>query len=147
MNMAEDLKSRLSSPRYGLDRFNVLERLCEQYYVYEGTDNLQPKILKEVKSIVDGLRNDRKVQKELENMLDQTMDGVMSALRSSFPSWKDDDFLLFSFVAAGFSSTTVSALFGKEKSIIYNRVWRLKGRISASDSPRKSFFLQALERK
>lgn len=147
MNMAEDLKSRLSSPGYGLDRFNVLERLCEQYYVYEGTDNLQPKILKEVKSIVDGLRNDRKVQKELENMLDQTMDGVMSALRSSFPSWKEDDFLLFSFVAAGFSSTTVSALFGKEKSVIYNRVWRLKGRISSSDSPRKSFFLQALERK
>lgn len=132
MNIAEDLQARLSRPvsKAGLkdiDRFNVLERLCEQYYVYEGTDNLQPKVLKEVKSIVEGLRGDRKTQRGLENMLDQTMDNVMSRLRAEFPSWKEDDFLLFCFTAAGFSSTTISALMGKEKSVIYNRVWRLKG--------------------
>lgn len=152
MNIAEDLQARLSRPvsKTGLkdvDRFDVLERLCEQYYVYEGTDNLQPKILKEVKSIVEGLRSDRKTQKGLENMLDQTMDNVMSRLRGDFPSWKEDDFLLFCFTAAGFSSTTISALMGKDKSVIYNRVWRLKGRISASDSPQKEFFLSALEKK
>lgn len=80
-------------------------------------------------------------------MLDQTMDSVMSRLRGDFPSWKEDDFLLFCFTAAGFSSTTISALMGKEKSVIYNRVWRLKGSISASDSPQKEFFLSALEKK
>lgn len=152
MNIAEDLQARLSRPvgKAGLkdiDRFNVLERLCEQYYVYEGTDNLQPKVLKEVKSIVEGLRSDKKTQRGLEAMLDQTMDSVMSRLRAEFPSWKEDDFLLFCFTAAGFSSTTISALMGKEKSVIYNRVWRLKGRISASDSPQKEFFLSALEKK
>lgn len=152
MNIAEDLQAHLSRPvgksgQKDVDRFNVLERLCEQYYVYEGTDNLQPKILKEVKSIVEGLRSDRKTQKGLENMLDQTMDNVMTRLRGDFPSWKEDDFLLFCFTAAGFSSTTISALMGKEKSVIYNRVWRLKGRISASDSPQKEFFLSALEKK
>lgn len=152
MNIAEDLQARLSRPvsKAGLkdiDRFNVLERLCEQYYVYEGTDNLQPKILKEVKSIVEGLRSDKKTQRGLEAMLDQTMDSVMSRLRAEFPSWKEDDFLLFCFTAAGFSSTTISALMGKDKSVIYNRVWRLKGRISASDSPQKEFFLSALEKK
>ena len=152
MNIAEDLQARLSRPvgksgQKDVDRFNVLERLCEQYYVYEGTDNLQPKILKEVKSIVEGLRSDRKTQKGLENMLDQTMDNVMTRLRGDFPSWKEDDFLLFCFTAAGFSSTTISALMSKEKSVVYNRVWRLKGRISASDSPQKEFFLSALEKK
>ena len=152
MNIAEDLQARLSRPvsksgQKDADRFNVLERLCEQYYVYEGTDNLQPKILKEVKSIVEGLRGDKKVQRGLENMLDQTMDNVMTRLRADFPSWKEDDFLLFSFTAAGFSSTTISALMGKEKSVVYNRVWRLKGRISASGSPQKDFFLSALEKK
>ena len=152
MNIAEDLQARLSRPvsKFGqkdVDRFNVLERLCEQYYVYEGTDNLQPKILKEVKSIVEGLRSDRKTQKGLENMLDQTMDNVMARLRGDFPFWKEDDFLLFCFTAAGFSSTTISALMGKEKSVVYNRVWRLKGRISSSDSPQKDFFLSALEKK
>lgn len=150
MNIAEDLQARLSSSlcaAKGLDRLNVLERLCEQYYVYEGTDNLQPKILKEVKSIVTGLRSDSKTHRSLEEVLNANMDNVMSRLRSAYPSWKEDDFLLFAFTAAGFSSTTISALMEKDKSIVYNRVWRLKGRISSSDAPDRDFFLGCLERK
>ena len=71
----------------------------------------------------------------------------MTRLRAEFPSWREEDFLLFSFVAAGFSSTTISSLTGKEKSVVYNRVWRLKGRISSSPSPQKDFFLSALDKK
>ena len=68
----------------------------------------------------------------------------MTKLRSDFPAWKEDDFLLYSFVSSGFSTTTISALMGKEKSVIYNRVWRLKGRIANSGSARKDFFLNCL---
>ena len=123
----------------------MLERLCEQYYIYEGTNNLQPRILKEVKSIVEGFRNDKKVQKSLEDILDSSKNGVMTKLRSEFPTWKEDDFLLYSFVSSGFSTTTISALMEKEKSVIYNRVWRLKGRISNSDSKFKDYFLECLD--
>ena len=144
MSIAEDLRNRLALRPEG-PGFDALERLCEQYYIYEGTENLQPKILKEVKAIVGGLRSDKKVQQGLEDMLDETKDGVMTKLRREFPTWKDDDFLLYSFTAAGFSSTTISALMEKEKSVIYNRVWRLKGRISNSDSSLKEFFLKCLE--
>ena len=144
MSIAEDLRNRLALRQDG-PGFDALERLCEQYYIYEGTENLQPKILKEVKAIVGGLRSDKKVQQGLEEMLDETKDGVMTKLRREFPGWKDDDFLLYSFTAAGFSSTTISALMEKEKSVIYNRVWRLKGRISNSDSPLKEFFLKCLD--
>ena len=144
MSIAEDLRNKLALRPEG-PGFDALERLCEQYYIYEGTENLQPKILKEVKAIVGGLRSDKKVQQGLEDMLDETKDGVMTKLRREFPTWKDDDFLLYSFTAAGFSSTTISALMEKEKSVIYNRVWRLKGRISNSDSSLKEFFLKCLE--
>ena len=151
MNVAEDLRRKLASSarpqktgRGDSLRYDALERLCEQYYVYEGTDNLQPKILKEVKNIVEGLRSDRKVQKNLEEMLDESSDGVMTKLRREFPSWKEEDFLLYSFAASGFSSTTISALMGKEKGVIYNRIWRMKGRLANSDSPLKEFFLSCL---
>ena len=148
MSIAEDLRGRLAARD---DRsvqgpgFEALERLCEQYYIYEGTGNLQPRILKEVKSIVEGLRSDKKVRKNLEDMLDRTKGGVMTLLRSEFPSWKEEDFQLYGFTAAGFSSTTISALMEKEKSVIYNRVWRLKGRISNSSSEHKDFFLRCLD--
>ena len=152
MSIAEELRrikvgerSRTTALPHG-PGFEALERLCEQYYIHEGTENLQPKILKEVKSIVEGLRSDKKTQKDLENMLDAGKDGVMTKLRAEFPSWKEEDFLLYAFSAAGFSSTTISALMEKDKSVIYNRVWRLKGRISNSGSPLKDFFMDCLDR-
>ena len=151
MNVAEDLRRKLASSAHTQKagrseslRYDALERLCEQYYVYEGTDNLQPKILKEVRNIVEGLRSDRKVQSNLEELLDENSDGVMTKLREEFPNWKEEDFLLYSFAASGFSSTTISTLMGNEKSVIYNRIWRLKGRLSNSESPLKEFFLSCL---
>ena len=87
---------------------DTLDRLCEQYYVFEGTSNLQPRILNEVKAIVEGLRSDTKTQKNLEQALDERSGGVMKRLRAAFPKWKDEDFLLYLFTASGFSATTIS---------------------------------------
>ena len=148
MTIAEDLRQALrqaQGPEKG-PGFEALERLCEQYYIYEGTENLQPKILKEVKSIVEGLRSDKKVRNNLEDTLDTRHDGVMTKLRAEFPNWKEEDFQLYAFTAAGFSPTTISALMEKEKNVIYNRVWRLKGRISNSGSSLKEFFIDCLGR-
>jgi hypothetical protein len=139
----EEGRSRRS--RKGIDGFGALERLCEQYYIYEGTDNLQPKILREVEAMVEGLRSDRNTKAALEAMLDYEKDGVMAKVRKEYPSWKEEDFQLFAFCSAGFSSTTISTLLEKDKSVVYNRVWRLKNRISASGSPCKDFFLNCLE--
>ena len=146
MAVAEDLQARLSRksalPSAGRD---ALDRLCEQYYVYEGTDNLQPKILKEVRSIVEGLRGDPKVRKDLERALDESADGVMTRLRAAFPKWKEEDFLLYCFTASGFSSTTIAALLEKDKPYVYNRLYRIKGRIAQGGGKDADFFLSALE--
>lgn len=152
MSVAEELQSRLSSRENKREKgakvagIDMLDRLCEQFYVYEGTTNLQPRILKEVRSIVEGLRSDPKTQKALEETLDGEHDGIMKRLRESFPKWKEEDFLLYSFVASGFSSTTIAALMEKDKPYVYNRIYRLKGRISSSGDPAAKEFLSLLER-
>ena len=149
MSAAEDLQSKLSalkadrSKSGGLD---TLDRLCEQYYIFEGTSNLQPRILNEVKSIVEGLRNDTRVQKNLEQTLDERTGGVMKRLREAFPKWKDEDFLLYLFTASGFSATTISTLLEKDKPYVYNRVYRIKERIKASSLPDSGEFLACLEK-
>ena len=149
MSAAEDLRSRISAlqadrPRLG--GLDTLDRLCEQYYVFEGTANLQPRILGEVKSIVEGLRSDARVQKNLEQALDERTDGVMRRLRAAFPKWKDEDFLLYLFTASGFSATTISTLLEKDKPYVYNRLYRIKERIKASDAPDRDEFLSCLEK-
>ena len=149
MSAAEDLESRLSAlkaDRPKLGGLDTLDRLCEQYYVFEGTSNLQPRILGEVKSIVEGLRSDVKVQKNLEQALDERTGGVMKRLRAAFPKWKDEDFLLYLFTASGFSATTISTLLEKDKPYVYNRLYRLKERIKASSSADRDDFLSWLEK-
>ena len=153
MSIAEDLQARLSllqgtkkgsgSADIGLD---MLDRLCEQYYIYEGTSSLQPKILKEVRSLVEGLRADEKVQKNLELSLNDSRDNVMKRLRAACPKWKEEDYLLYMFTVAGFSSTTISTLLEKDKPYVYNRVYRLKERLKALDSPDRDFLLFQLEK-
>lgn len=151
MSVAEDLERRLShlkqqkknTPALGVD---VLDRLCQQYYVYEGTDNLQPRIVKEVRSVVEGLRTDAAMQRSLEQALNEQNNQVMEKLRAFFPRWKEEDFLLYLFTAFGFSSTTLSTLLEKDKPYIYNHLYRLKERIKVSGSPDRDLFLACLER-
>ena len=148
LSAAEELRTRLgiivkSEKKQG-STFDALDRLCEQYYIYEGTENLQPRIIREVRSIVEGLRSDPSVQKNLELSLNAKYPGVMTRLRSEFPKWKDEDYLLYLFCASGFSSTTISTLLEKEKPYIYNRIYRLKERIKNSDTTDKELFLSLL---
>lgn len=141
MHIAEDLQDRLrrsSSRILEQSGLGVLEKLCEQFYIYEGTGNLQDKILNEVHSIVEGLRADTSA---LEALLDAEHDNLMRRFKEAFPRLPDFDLRLFTYSAAGFSPTTISALMGKDKQYIYNRTYRLKGRIASSDSPDRNFFL------
>ena len=152
MSIAEDLQNKLRRLKdtrkvghsdIGMD---MLDRLCEQYYVYEGTSSLQPKILKEVRSLVEGLRADEKVQKNLEQSLNESHDQVMKRLRSACPKWKEEDVLLYMFTVAGFSSTTISTLLEKDKPYVYNRLYRLKERLKVLDTPDRDFLLVQLEK-
>ena len=147
LSVAEDLEARLGAlQQKGKLPIDALDRLCEQYYIYEGTENLQPKILKEVRSLVEGLRSDAAMQKSLEQSLDKQADGVMRRLRTAFPRWKEEDYLLYLFAASGFSSTTISTLLEKDKPYVYNRIYRLKERIKASGLEDRAFFLAFLEK-
>jgi len=141
LSLAEDLKRSADKKS-----FETLERLCEQYYIYEGTENLQPRILKEVDAIVKGLRSDPSVQRSMEQSLNARYDDVMTKLRAVFPTWKEEDYLLYMFTASGLSSTTISTLLEKDKPYVYNRLYRLKERIKLSDTTHRTLLLAVLEK-
>lgn len=109
--------------------FKILERLCEQYYVYEDTDKFQKKIIQEVREIIEELRNDLNAQKELEDWLNKTQEDVVIKLRTSHPELKDTEIKLFCYIQAGFTPTMMSVLLNKDKRVVYNRVSRLKAKI------------------
>jgi len=113
----------------GNSSFKILERLCEQYYVYEDTDKFQRKIIQEVREMIEGLRNDPTAQKELEQWIDSTQDNAVAKVRNVHPELKESDIRLFCYIQAGFTPTMMSVLLQKDKSVIYNRVSRLKAKL------------------
>lgn len=141
LEAAEELRRRKKSVQPKRD---ALERLCEQYYIYEGTENFQPKILREVKSIVEGFRQDPKVRQAIEEDLNVTYSDVMTKLRASYPRWKEEDFVLYAYSASGFSATTISTLLEKDKPYVYNHLYRMKERIRVSGDPNRELYLSLL---
>ena len=125
-------------------RYDTLERLCEQYYIYEGTENLQSKVFKEVKTLIDGLREDEESLLEMEKTLNMTYNNVVLKLKAQVVNLKEDDIRLYIFAASGLSSTAISTIMEKDKSLIYNRLYRLKGKIQASEASDKDLILSLL---
>lgn len=150
IGIAEEMRARLGETSRRLrdtaaGKNEVLERLCEQYYVFEGTDKLQKNLLREVKSAVEGLRDDPKVLARLERSVDASRDEAARKLRTHLPNCKEEDVKLFVLAASGFSRTAMATLMDKEKAVVNNRLWRLKGRISDSDAPDKELLLSCLD--
>lgn len=110
--------------------FAILARLCEQYYIYEGSNKLPKKIADEVADIIADLRNDDEAQAQLEAMLDARQNNIMRRFRTSHPHLKEKDFRLYAYISAGFSATTIAVLLNKDKTVIYNRISRLKKNIN-----------------
>ncbi|MCR4859480.1 MAG: hypothetical protein K5910_02310 [Bacteroidales bacterium] len=150
IGIAEELQTRLGETSRRLrdtaaGKNEMLERLCEQYYVFEGTDKLQKNLLRQVKEAIEGLREDPKVLARLERSVDASRDGAAAKLRAQLPGCKEEDVKLFVLAASGFSRTAMATLMDKEKGVVNNRLWRLKGRISNSDAPDKELLTSCLE--
>ena len=80
----------------------------------------------EVQEIIEELRNDDAAQAEFERVLNLQHNNVMQRFRAEHPTLKEKDYRLYAFLAAGLSATTIAVLLGKEKSVVYNRISRLK---------------------
>ena len=65
--------------------FAILERLCEQYYVYESMDRLRDGIVREVEGIIDRMRHDGKALQALEDWLNASRDGIVAKVREKHP--------------------------------------------------------------
>ena len=109
--------------------FIILNRLCEQYYVYEDTEKFQKKIVQEVSEIIEELRKDKETQQALEIWLNKTQNNVIDKVRKEHPKLKEEEIKLFCYIKAEFTPTMMSVLLNKDKSVIYNRVSRLKAKI------------------
>lgn len=120
-------------------RYAQLNVLCRQYLESPNASrNGKDKIYAEVKKILEIL--DEPNQKELESMLDDNLDGIMSKLRAAIPDTTEKDFRFISFLVLGFDTKTISRMMDYNVNTVYTKRYIIKEKISKLDGENKALF-------
>ena len=135
-----DLRSKyIKAYRTQLEKLTVL---CAEYWESSGTNWNKDRIYEEVKDIAYELENCS--DDELQAMIDEGLDGVISKLREDLPNLSNKDIRFISFQILGFDAKTISRVTGYSVASIYTKRTNLRKRIKELNTERKDFYLEIL---
>ena len=150
-----DLKSTFESNNNAKD--NLLRELFKKRFkylneignsVFDLTDD--PKchklLYREMKKLIERFRKGKNLQKELEILVDEYCNGVISKLRLELPELENDEIMQLCFHCAGFSGKLIGLIFKKSQANIYMRKTRLKKKILEFGGQSKDLILDCLEK-
>ena len=124
-------------------RYAQLNVLCRQYLESPNASrNGKDKIYAEVKKILAIL--DEPNQKELESMLDDNLDGIMSKLRAAIPDTTEKDFRFISFLVLGFDTKTIARMMDYNVNTVYTKRYNIKEKIARLDDENKTLFSELI---
>ena len=124
-------------------RYAQLNVLCRQYLEYPNASrNGKDKIYAEVKKILAIL--DEPNQKELESMLDDNLDGIMTKLRAAIPDTTEKDFRFISFLILGFDTKTIAIMMDYNVNTVYTKRYNIKEKIARLDDENKTLFSELI---
>ena len=124
-------------------RYAQLNVLCRQYLESPNASrNGKDKIYAEVKKILAIL--DEPNQKELESMLDDNLDGIMTKLRAAIPDTTEKDFRFISFLILGFDTKTIARMMDYNVNTVYTKRHNIKDKILRLDSVHQALFSELI---
>ena len=83
-------------------------------------------------------------QKQLESVLDESLDGIVSTFRNEMPRLKEIDYSIFCYVLIGFDATTISHLLNISTNVVYIRKSRMRQHVEDIAPKHKDQFLNIL---
>ena len=125
-------------------RFATIDQLCISYYEYQGTPHEKQKLYKDAMNLVLNLGNDPKTLQEVEKFVNTYKDHLMERFRQTFPDLKEQDYQLFLYVVAGFSSRAISIFMNEKLDVVYNRKSRLKRKLKTGITEQDNVFAGCL---
>ena len=119
-----------------------LNLLCRQYLESSQSRKGKDKIYDEVKNILSILEESN--QKELESMLDDSLDGIMTKLRAAMPYTTEKDFRFIIFLILGFDTKTIARMMDYNVGTVYSKRHTIKSKISKLELEDKDLILELL---
>ena len=126
-------------------KFEMIGSLYEEYVLYRGKKNAEHAIYSKVSEIINAFIGDNANQHQLESVLDDSLDGIVSMLRNEMPRLKDIDYSIFCYMIIGFDATTISHLLNITTNVVYIRRSRMRQHIEGVSPKHKDQFLNVLK--
>lgn len=125
-------------------KFEMIASLYEEYVLHRGKKNAEHAIYSKVSEIINAFIGDNANQKQLESVLDESLDGIVFMLRNEMPRLKEIDYLIFCYIIIGFDATTISHLLNISTNVVYIRRSRMRQHIEDVAPKHKDQFLNIL---
>ena len=124
-------------------QYAQLNKLCRRYFESgKSSKESDDKIYTEVKKILAIL--DEPNEKELESMLDDNLDGIMTKLRAAIPDTTEKDFRFISFLILGFDTKTIARMMDYNVNTVYTKRYNIKEKIARLDDENKTLFSELI---
>lgn len=124
-------------------QYSQLNNLCRRYFESsKSSKESDDQIYAEVKKILAIL--DEPNQKDLESMLDDNLDGIMTKLRAEMPNTTERDFRFITFLILGFDTKTIARMMGYNVSAVYTKRHNIKDKILRLDSVHQALFSELI---
>lgn len=124
-------------------QYTHMNALCRRYLESSKTSRSgKDKIYAEVKEILAIL--DEPNQKDLESMLDDNLDGIMTKLRAAIPDATEKDFRFISFLILGFDTKTIARMMDYNVNTVYTKRYNIKEKIARLNDENKALFSELI---
>lgn len=123
------------------DQFKLVDELCSDYYECKGTSKEKNKVYEKVINIISGLGADPNTINQMEEKVNQGLDGLIANFRKDYTGLKDSDIQLFIYLVMGFSPRAISVLICQKLEVVYNRKSSLKRKIKEGNPVLKETYL------
>lgn len=133
-NSISDLRAYIKTNKKS--QFAILRTLCEELTLIESRSEETSFIKNRIFPILTSIISDRGANSEFEKLINDYTDDSMKKLRKEMKGkMREDDFVIICYFIAGFDSSLISRLMGKNigKEDIYSRKHRIKKRLKESN--------------
>lgn len=125
-------------------KYETLQILFEKYLQSDGRIDAEKLIYKKVVYLINELRNDIENSSKLDKSLDSELNGIMTHLRVELPKLNKRYYMLFGYLALGFSTRIISHFMDCSENAVRIVKNRLKSIIKKSEAEHKSEFLEII---
>lgn len=149
--LAQNASMQSSQTKLLKSQFTYLNALCKKYYSFRIEKSVTPShrqnydFSNDLEKILAAITDSKDSINNLEEMINQSRDNLMSKFKQEFPKLSSNEHLLATLIFAGLSSHSICLITNTPKIETYrNRKSRLKRIIENSDTIYKHEFLDAI---